>query len=248
MAASRPSFAAPCVTDGGVGTTACTIPAHARAIEGGAGWKCLRGYTPKGKTCVAIDLPGNATLDISGNTWVCKKGYFELRGVCLPGEDASELSAKAEGPRDSSMAAARRLFDRHIVPGARGLGFAGMLVLAAALPLAAIILFLTQITTWRMPERRAIPANVTLYTPRQRRTAFIGTWRASEDRIDALTSGPIPAGVAALACRHCGANYHRESMAVLRLENKARCVACGKVAMGWAPLDGDAIKALPQPV
>jgi hypothetical protein len=72
------------------------------------------------------------------------------------------------------------------------------------------------------------------YVPRRRGSgSALAIWRPFGHRVDALTGAPIGLDARVAQCRNCHAWYDGASVAALRHENEARCVACGRAAVSY---------------
>ncbi|MER8461293.1 hypothetical protein NKI34_35165, partial [Mesorhizobium sp. M0700] len=50
----------------------------------GHSWTCSRGYRQQGQSCVAVEIPANASLDYTGHSWTCMRGFRNNGGRCEP--------------------------------------------------------------------------------------------------------------------------------------------------------------------
>ncbi|MBX7198091.1 MAG: hypothetical protein K1X51_01810 [Rhodospirillaceae bacterium] len=223
----RPGFQE---TDGKCAPT--QIPRHARLDASGDGWICRRGYQPVMNRCVEIEVPNNASLGFFGDVWVCNRGFYELRGVCLP--DTAEHKALV---RQQAALVGRPVFQSSEPVPPRGrvrrqenptttfslVGLVGVI-------LGSLVIFFHLRDA---PPPRAAPTFKMSHVPRARGTGTVALkWLSFGNRVDALTGAPILPSARTAQCRNCRAWYHAESMMTLRQENGARCVACGRAALG----------------
>lgn len=207
------------------------IPYHARLDASGDGWICRRGYQPMMNRCVEIDVPNNARLGFFGDVWTCNRGFYELRGVCLP--DTAEHKALV---RQQAALVGRTVYQTsepvppkgRIRRKANPYTFALVGLVGAVLGSFVIFFQLRDAA----PTRQA-PTYKMSYVPRTRGSGTVALkWLSFGNRVDALTGAPILPSAETAQCRNCRAWYHAESMTTLRQENGARCVACGRAALG----------------
>ncbi len=192
------------------------VPEHAKLNFTGDNWICGFGFQRYQGGCIPVIVPRNASLGRNSDAWRCNRGYYEFRGICLPNETTS--APRKVVPLD--MKALRELAREQ--NNEAYAYFGGVLAFAILLAVAAIGLYLF--------GRRNEPAP-DLYIPspdtfRPHRVAIGGNWQYWGERIDGLTGGPIAEGVSVTQCPTCQACYAPESVAVLRRENRGRCLAC----------------------
>lgn len=207
------------------------IPRYARLDASGDGWICRRGYQPMMNRCVEIDVPNNARLGFFGDVWTCNRGFYELRGVCLP--DTAEHKALV---RQQAALTGRTVYQASepVPPQSRIRRKANPYTFALVGLVGAVLgSFVIFFQLRDRPQQRQAPTYKMSYVPRTRGSGTVALkWLSFGNRVDALTGAPILPSAETAQCRNCRAWYHAESMMTLRQENSARCVACGRAALG----------------
>jgi hypothetical protein len=205
-------------------------------------WLCNRGYQRNYNLCVEIDVPDHATLGYYGDAWFCDRGYYEIRGVCLPETDEHRaITARYGGGRERLAPAATVMHqaaprpaggdERPSQVGMIGQLFVGAYLFAGAL--AILVATFTLFNNWRPPSQPSRHLTMA-YVPRRRGSgAALAIWRPFGHRVDALTGAPIEPAARIAQCRNCHAWYGAASVAALRHENEARCIACGRAAVSY---------------
>lgn len=201
---------------------AIKLPEHGKLNFHGNGWVCTYGFQRFKDACVPVIVPRNATLAPNSDIWRCNEGYFETRGICLPREvvktpRATPLDFKALREvarlqhKDGSFAYIGRVF---------------AFTLAMAL-IAIGIMFFGRRRHHIADEVAPTLPQTQSFRPHRAAIAIGSAWEYFGERIDGLTGGPIAEGEAVTQCPTCQACYGAESIAVLRKENRGRCLACG---------------------
>jgi hypothetical protein len=60
---------------------------------------CTIGFRRMGTTCVAVEIPENATLDLTGHNWTCKQGFYRQERSCVAVAVPANASLDATGRR-----------------------------------------------------------------------------------------------------------------------------------------------------
>lgn len=198
---------------------AIKFPEHAHLNFQGTDWICDYGLQRFNNACVPVIVPRNASLAPDSDVWRCNSGYYEIRGICLPKE---VVQVKRAPPLD--MKALREVARLRHTDGAYAY-IGGVLIFALSMALIAIGILIAG----RRREPAALAAALPQTTPsfRPQRAAIGGGWEYWGEQIDGLTGGPIAEGVSVTQCPTCQICYAPESVAVLRRENRGRCLACG---------------------
>lgn len=227
---SRPAAAAAACAPGTVMSAgaciALAMPEHAHANFRGDGWVCDFGFERHGQLCAPIIVPRNAARSRNSDLWKCNSGYYEIRGICLPDETAAANSAHASPPLD--LKALRGVAERQLAAhgGRRDGTFVFIVMLSVmGIGVVATILVSSLFMIGRRPQTPVVEIpHQHSFRPQQAVAA--GAWLTYGERIDGLTGGPIAEGAAVTQCPTCQVCYGPESVAVLRRENRARCLAC----------------------
>jgi len=205
---------------GGLAAAAVAVPENARLNARGDGWTCNFRFERRGNLCTPIVVPRNASMGRNSDVWRCNRGYYEIRGICLPKENNPQ-ARKAPLDLKALREAARREMNR----GGTDRSDVAAILIALALAGASILLI----------ERRREPAAADYaaaarphsFRPHRAIAASADAWLSWGERIDGLTGGPVAEAAALTQCPVCQTCYGAESIAVLRRENRGRCLACG---------------------
>ena len=60
------------------------VPPNAWLTYAGDDFRCRRGFSRVGQSCVLVAIPAHATLNYRGDDWVCEFGYKAESGQCVP--------------------------------------------------------------------------------------------------------------------------------------------------------------------